>query len=64
MVQITIFWKQKWFQTSYLMVFHVSLWFASCKTTKKPGIWPSLGNIKQKRANFCQKWVPRLNRDI
>ena len=34
MVQITIFWSQKWFQTSYLVVFHVSLWFASCKTTK------------------------------
>ena len=27
---------------------------------KIPGSYPISGNIKQKWANFCQKWVPRL----
>ena len=27
---------------------------------KIPGGYPILGNIKQKQANFCRKWVPRL----
>ena len=34
MVQITIFWTQKWFKTRFLMVFHVSPWFVSFKTQK------------------------------
>ena len=27
---------------------------------KKLGTWTILGNIEQKRANFCRKWVPRI----
>ena len=54
--QITIFWRQKWFQTSFLMVFHVSM-VCIMQNHKKPGTQPILGNIKQKQTNFCRKWV-------
>ena len=64
MVQITIFWNQKWVQSIFLMVFHVSLWFVSFKTPKYTWYIPISGNIQQNEANFSQKWVPRLNRDI
>ena len=39
------------------MVFHVSPWFISYKT---PKYLIFLGFLEKLRANFCQKWVPKL----
>ena len=53
-VQITIFWSQKWFQTSLLMFFRVSLWFESCKTTKNLVLSPFWEILSKKGLIFAE----------
>ena len=58
MVQITIFWSQKRFQTWFLMVFHVTWWTQAYKTTKScqlEGFW----KIWAKTSRFLPKMGPR-----